>query len=263
MKIVAINSSMRKGGNTEQIVKHVEDRLREKAALTGCALQFEYISLADLNLSFCCGCRVCFDKGEAKCPHKDSLLELHAKIQSADGVIFASPVYAEDVNAVMKNFIDRMAFNNHRPSFAGKSALLMTTSAMRSSNHAVRTMKFVFGAWGFHIAGIGKFSMGALMDKTESAEKFCRDTQKLSDRLFVAITEKKPLKPTLLSLIIFKVQQKFYRFDSAYKDTYDRAYWEKQGWLDTKAAYYIPHRANPIKTLFAKILSVPIAKIFT
>jgi multimeric flavodoxin WrbA len=33
----------------------------------------------------------------------------------AEAYVFASPVYVEDINGVMKNWIDRMAFNSHRP----------------------------------------------------------------------------------------------------------------------------------------------------
>lgn len=263
MKIVALNSSMRKGGNTEQIIRLVETQLREKAVLKGCGLEFEYIALADLKLSLCRGCRACFDKGETKCPLKDDLLDLFAKLQEADGVILASPVYVEDVSGVMKNFIDRMAFNCHRPSFAGKTALIITTSGMGSTSHTGRTMKFSLGAWGFHIAGIGKFTMGALMKKNESEEKFCGDALKLAGRLFTAITEQNPPKPSLFSLIVFKVQQKCYRLDEKFKDTYDRAWWESKGLLDKSATFYIPHRGNPLKMLCARILSVPISKLFT
>jgi multimeric flavodoxin WrbA len=35
--------------------------------------------------------------------------------------VFASPIYVEDVNGAMKNFIDRMAYNCHRPRFFGRS----------------------------------------------------------------------------------------------------------------------------------------------
>jgi multimeric flavodoxin WrbA len=263
LKIVALNASMRKGGNTAQIISLIENRLRQRALLSGCELDYEYISLTDLNLSLCRGCRVCFDKGETKCPLKDGLPDLYKKLIDVDGVIFASPVYVEDVTAVMKNFIDRMAFNCHRPAFAGKTALIITTSGSGSSNHSVKTIKFAVGSWGFHIAGIKKFRMGALMDKNESAAKFDAETEMLSDRLFCAIAEKSPLNPSLFSLLVFKVQQKCYRLDEKFKDTYDRDYWEKKGWLDKSATYYIQHHISPLKTICARCLSTIVAKMFT
>lgn len=251
------------GGNTEQIINLIEAYLRRKAELPGTAFEYEYISLSDLNLTFCRGCRLCFDKGETKCPLHDGLLDLYAKLQEADGVIFASPVYVEDVNGIMKNFIDRMAFNCHRPSFPGKTALIVSTSGMGSTSHTGRTMKYALASWGFHIAGMAKFSMGALMKTEEAAEKFRGEAEKLADTLMTAIKDKKPLKPSLLSLIVFKVQQKCYLRDAVYQDTYDRAWWKEKGFLDKSASFYIPHKANPVKTLIAKILSVPIYKMFT
>jgi multimeric flavodoxin WrbA len=261
MKIIALNSSARKGGNTEQLLGLLEEALRGLAGGSGVSLEYEYIALYDLNLGLCRGCRLCFDKGEEKCSMRDGLPALYAKLQNADAVIAASPVYVEDVSGVMKNFIDRMAFNCHRPSFAGKTALLLTTSGMGSSGHSLRTMRYAFGSWGFHIAGTAKFSMGALMKKEETAEKFRTQADKLTGKLFSALTQQKPLKPSLLSLIIFRVQQKCYLRDT--EASYDRAWWTSRGYLEKSVSFYMPHRANPVKVFIAKFLSVPIAKMFT
>lgn len=91
-------------------------------------LEIERISLGQLDLNTCRGCRVCFDKGEEKCPLKDDVLSIRDKMILADGILAASPVYVEDVNGIMKNWIDRMAFNCHRPAFAGKSAYIGLSS---------------------------------------------------------------------------------------------------------------------------------------
>jgi multimeric flavodoxin WrbA len=187
MNIIALNSSARRGGNTEQLLSLIEKRLREKASGAGFDLEYEMISLDALNLEFCRGCRICFDKGEGKCPLHDGLLELYSKLQATDGVIFASPVYVEDVNGIMKNFIDRMAFNCHRPAFAGKTALIVSTSGMGSSGHSGRTMRYALTSWGFHIAGVAKFSMGALMKKEEAAKICGGAADKLTDKFFTAI----------------------------------------------------------------------------
>jgi multimeric flavodoxin WrbA len=52
----------------------------------------------------------------------------------------------------MKNWIDRMAFNNHRPAFAGKSAVIVTTSGMGSTSHTQKTMQYALMAWGIHVS---------------------------------------------------------------------------------------------------------------
>lgn len=43
----------------------------------------------------CLVCRRCFDVGEGFCPLKDELLSIREKLNKADGVILASPVYVE------------------------------------------------------------------------------------------------------------------------------------------------------------------------
>ncbi|SHI10481.1 NADPH-dependent FMN reductase [Sporobacter termitidis DSM 10068] len=262
MRIVALQSSARKGGNTERIVRLIEESLRRRSRREGFPLEFEYVALADRNLSLCRGCRVCFDRGEAHCPLKDDLPGLYKKLLDADGAIFASPVYVEDVTAGMKNFIDRMAFNCHRPAFAGKTALIVTTSGAESSGRAARTLEFALGSWGFHIAGDRKFRMGALMAEADAADKFGRDADRLAEKLSRAIADKKALTPSFYSLMIFRVQQSIYRSAPQFKGTYDRAQWEQNGWLDKKRAFYIPHRANPVKTAAARAAGAVLAKLF-
>ena len=48
---------------------------------------------------------------------KDDALMIREEMLNADGLIFVSPVYAHQVTALMKNFIDRFAYVLHRPCF--------------------------------------------------------------------------------------------------------------------------------------------------
>lgn len=262
MKILALQSSYRKNGNTTRIVRLVEDRLGQLSARDGFPLEFEYVALPEADIGLCRGCRVCFDQGEDKCPLKDGLPGLYEKLQNAAGVIVATPVYVEDVTAVMKNFIDRMAFCCHRPSFAGKTAVVITTSGSGSTNHALRTVKYAFGSWGFHLAGLKKFRMGALMTQEEAEMKFGAAADKLAAELSSAVLSQKALKPSFMSLMIFKVQQTIYRTSPVFKDTYDRDWWNTTGRLDKKRTFYIPHRANPIKVKAARAAGAVLAKVF-
>ncbi len=47
------------------------------------------------------------------------------RIEAADGIILISPGYVQNVSALMKNFIERMAYTNHRPRFFGKKVMLV------------------------------------------------------------------------------------------------------------------------------------------
>lgn len=64
MKVVSIISSGRQKGNTERIVKLIENDLLQAAEKQNIPLEIEHISLCRHNIQFCMGCRACFDKDE-------------------------------------------------------------------------------------------------------------------------------------------------------------------------------------------------------
>jgi len=251
MKIVSIVSSARKDGNTERITKFMELELKKSAEKNNTKAEFEHINLGNLNIKFCRGCRVCFDKGEALCPLKDETLNVRDKIMEADGIILASPVYVEDVNGIMKNWIDRMAFNNHRPAFAGKSAVILTTSGVGSSNHALKTMKSALMAWGFRISAEDKFRTGGLMDTEKIKSSHGSKISFIADKLFKDVYNGKAMNPSFGSLLYFKVQQKYWQKSTGKNEILDYAYWKDKRWTDNNCSYYIPNKAGFIKIRLA------------
>lgn len=262
MRIVSIVSSGRKSGNTERIVRRMEEELLNMAAEKNIKIELEQIHLGSLDIKFCRGCRVCFDKGEELCPLKDDFLSIRDKISQADGIILASPVYVEDINGIMKNWIDRMAFNCHRPAFAGKTAVIITTSGGGSTNHALRTMKSALIAWGFGIPAQSKFRTGALMED-EQINLSCGSKIKASaGKLFNTINNKRGEKPSFYSLVVFKVQQKFWQKAKEGQTTYDYLYWKNNGWIEKSCSYYIYHKSNPIKIKFAGIVGNMVSLFF-
>ena len=117
MKILALVGSYRKRGNTARIVAMIAEELQKLATTADEILEVETVYLAHQDIGLCRGCRVCFDQGEELCPLRDDLLAIKTRMEEADGFIIASPVYVHDVNGVVKNWIDRLAFVCHRPEF--------------------------------------------------------------------------------------------------------------------------------------------------
>lgn len=62
MKVLIINSSYRKKGNTYQILELLRRYILNTTTAKDQNIEVEYLSLADRNLSICRGCRLCFDK---------------------------------------------------------------------------------------------------------------------------------------------------------------------------------------------------------
>ncbi|MDD5067022.1 MAG: flavodoxin family protein, partial [bacterium] len=157
MKIIILNSSYRKKGNTGRIVGLLEEILQQAAARSHEPLETEIIHLAHQKVLSCQGCRICFDRGEEFCPLKDDLQAIKKKIKEADAMVLASPVYVNDVNGVMKNWIDRLAHVCHRPEFYGKSAYLLATTGQSPCIHTLNTMNLAIRTWGITTLGRSGF----------------------------------------------------------------------------------------------------------
>lgn len=261
MKILAIGSS-RKNGNTERILTLLGEALTRQAEQQGVPLKFEILPLRDYSLSLCKGCRACFNAGEQACPLKDDLHSIREKMLSADGVIFGSPVYVEDVNGTMKTFIDRMAFTCHRPQFYEKSAVILTTSGVGSTAHALTTLRRALGTWAFCVCGAQSFRAGAHTGLDELKSRYGKRIEALAGRLLNSVIKNKPAKPTFYQLLFFKVQQSYYRKPVKYGNEYDHAFWQQNGWLNPHCSYYMPHRANPLKTGLVRLLGGIVALFF-
>jgi hypothetical protein len=180
----------------------------------------------------------------------------------ADAYVFASPVYVEDINGVMKNWMDRMAFNSHRPALYGKNVYLLTTSGIGSSNHSLKTMHTAFNTWAMNVVGRMKFRLGALTDIEDIRTIYDKEILIASKKLLKSLINDLAEKPSLYSLISFKVQQLYWLKHEKKNETYDYQYWDKKGWLNKECTYYIPHKSNILKSIFVKLLGKIIALFF-
>lgn len=91
MKILALVGSNRKRGNTARIVQRIETRMQALAAQQNTPLEWETLFLGDLDIRPCRGCRVCFERGgEDKCPLRDDIPLIRARMDAADGLLLTS-----------------------------------------------------------------------------------------------------------------------------------------------------------------------------
>jgi multimeric flavodoxin WrbA len=260
MKFLFLTSSFRKKGNTALLVSLLEQSMQTVAAEIKESIETETVNLAYCNIQLCHGCRICFDKGETCCPYWGDISEIKAAMQNADGLVLASPVYVEDINGVMKTYLERLAHLNHRPEFGGKYAYLLTTSGAGSSGHSIRTMGSTLRAWGYHIIGQQDFVSGALMSQDEMTTRYQLRIDRIARRIIGDIKKKKAQKPSFFSLVFFKVQQRLWQ--RRVEDSVDYHYWESKGWIKPKMTYYFPHKANWLAVASARLAGSIIAKFF-
>ncbi|HIT86957.1 MAG TPA: flavodoxin family protein [Candidatus Coprocola pullicola] len=110
MKVIGINGSARKDGNTAIIIQTIFEKLQENE------IETELIQLPDLHIEPCrlCDgreCLVCLKKGSCIFINDDFYI-VYEKIKEADGLILGSPVYGADVTTKMKTFIDRLGISS-------------------------------------------------------------------------------------------------------------------------------------------------------
>jgi len=103
MKITAFNGSPKGGGSRTNMMV---EAFFEGAASAGA--EVENVLLVKKKIKHCLGCFHCFIKTPGQCIHKDDMKELLDMFVNSDVVLFATPLYIDNVSGIMKNFMDRL-----------------------------------------------------------------------------------------------------------------------------------------------------------
>lgn len=100
MKILALSASPNPNGNSAHLVDQLLAAAREAGAQT---------ERIDVNALRVRGCQADYScKKTGRCFQQDDMQAVYDKIDQADAVVFASPVYMGDVNGQMKTVLDRL-----------------------------------------------------------------------------------------------------------------------------------------------------------
>ncbi len=130
MKILAISSSPRKGGNSDVLC----DEFLKGAAEGG--HQVQKIRLAEKKIAPCLACYGCTETHI--CVRNDDMTEVLEAMKAADAIVLAAPVYFYSVCAQMKTMIDR-CFADYR-AIGGKTFYLIVTAAEPNHSAAEATL---------------------------------------------------------------------------------------------------------------------------
>jgi len=259
MKILVLVSSLRKQGNTDLAADILKDYLYKEAAAQSDKIEIETVYLGEMQIRPCRGCRVCFDRGEDCCPCKDDIPALKEKIKAADALVAASPVYVDDVNGIMKNFIDRLAHICHRPEFAAKSAYLLVTVGSSRTSHALRTLDTALRTWGFSIIGAAGFKTHARMERKRIEELYGTKLSVIAGQIYEHTKNERYKNPSFLSLMFFRILQ--IGWSKAEPGTIDYRYWKENHWLDKHAKFYLEPHSSPLKVAAARLVGSIIARV--
>ncbi|MBR0113241.1 MAG: flavodoxin family protein [Clostridia bacterium] len=105
MKVLMINGSPRKGGNTSLALDEMAKVFESEG------VEYETVQVGALAIKGCLSCGYCAKNG--KCVTDDIVNELSAKFEQADGLVIASPVYYASANGTLISCLDRLFFSSH------------------------------------------------------------------------------------------------------------------------------------------------------
>ncbi len=102
MKVVAINGSPHKEGNTYHALQTVLDQLHENG------IDSEIIHIGNKSVSGCIACNKCMKNKDEKCviTTDDTNIWIQ-KLKEADGILLGSPVHYASLGSNLKSFLDR------------------------------------------------------------------------------------------------------------------------------------------------------------
>lgn len=103
MKVLIINGSPRKDGNTAIAIREMEQVFQQKG------VEVETVQIGTQDVRGCIACGSCAKNG--KCVFDDVVNELAPKFEEADGLVVASPVYYASANATLIACLDRLFYS--------------------------------------------------------------------------------------------------------------------------------------------------------
>ena len=106
MKVLLINGSPRKQGNTSIALGEVA------ATLNACGIDSEIVHIGTNAVRGCIACGQCKAKGLGRCVFGDDVCNsISGKLDTADAVIFGTPVYYGQPNGSVLSLMQRMFFS--------------------------------------------------------------------------------------------------------------------------------------------------------
>lgn len=153
MKTLILTGSPRKKGHTAELVEYLAEHLDGEV---------EIISLDNRkDIMPCRDCRYCFTHTE--CCIKDPMQDIYAKLDGADRIVFAAPIYFYNIPGSMKAVLDRLQVywaaivRGDKPSVHKKGGMILVGGAPESPRQfggTVQTLQYMLDDLGTECVGV-------------------------------------------------------------------------------------------------------------
>lgn len=150
MKVLGINSSARKDGNTAILMEKVFEELNKEG------IETEMIKLSGKIIEPCKACFAC--GGKRNCVHKkDQFQNIFEKMTQANGIILGSPVYTANISANLQALLERASvvtdMNRKENLFQHKVGAAITVARRGGALNALDAMNHLFMLQNMFIVG--------------------------------------------------------------------------------------------------------------
>ncbi len=157
MKVVAVNGSPRKQGNTRLLL----EKVLEPLARAG--WQTEVVQLGGRDIHGCRACYQCMEQQDGRCASgRDDFNDIFEQLLGADAIVLGSPTYFSGVSTEMKALIDRAGFvaMANGCAFAGKIGASVVAVRRGGATHAFDSMNHLFFISQMIVPGSTYWNMG-------------------------------------------------------------------------------------------------------
>ena len=162
LKVVALNGSARKGGNTAILLGYVLRELEKEGIGT------ELIEMSGAKIHGCLACRECSKNKDRRCGQKNDKGNTYIeKMEQADGILLGSPTYVADVSSEMKALMDRacLVSKSNGGIFRRKVGAAVVAVRRAGAMHAFDTLNHFFLISEMIVPGSSYWNIGIGLEK--------------------------------------------------------------------------------------------------
>ena len=167
MKVLVLFGGPRLNKNTDTLLKAYLDGIDKDEH------EIERINIKDLNIFTCSACYGCSKDGE--CILCDDMEDMYEKMETADAIIFASPIFFNSITGISKMLIDRCQIYwtkkfmlGARRGFTDKLGVLLLTGGPVHTDRTVPGASLILDL--FFKSIDAKFKEMILLDNTDEVE---------------------------------------------------------------------------------------------
>jgi multimeric flavodoxin WrbA len=187
--------------------------------------EIEVVDITQLNIKYCIGCGICWKRG--KCTIKDDLQIVLDKIHEADGIIFSTPVYVNNMTAQLKTLLDRMTSPLHCQFLDGKYVSSIVTTGSADDDKVIAMIdEFAIQCGATVLKGVG---LVWLKDRAFDTAKI--KSEELGKEFVLAVQGKKSYPKQEKAREISRKRFAITVNSQKERWQHDYQYWVDKGWL--------------------------------